>query len=805
MARQRSYWRSRIGCIPVALLIGLACAQDHAPAPLHDEHGDASSVNDKGSFPHSEEHVNDLSHARQGGQQSPSDQSSGRTAPAGEAPSDTSTVSVAADSSADEEMTLVDGQDSEMTGGAAAERPPVTVRRGDQGEFPRPPTVPSDGGGSGQPPAANGMHEAASTTAGTNDVHEPRGPPVKTETGAPSTADRWTADDGMPPEHDAQQEEEEVLSPEQDKALEYLYTADELLDRGGYANSRKAYQLLTAAAQLNNVQATERVAFAHFIGDYLPQNFSRARELFEALAEKGNPRGQLGLGMLYTAGIGTNSSQARALVYFTFSALGGDHLAQLILGYRYFSGITVQANCEAALNYYSKVAAKVASEVTVTGGTVTQRVRLQDEQENPGSSSGNLDNDLIQYYQFLADKGDVNAQVGLGQLFYQGGRGIPVDHEQAFNYFAQAAESGNPSAMAFLGKMYMEGGSDNVVKADNATAYSYFKQSAEKGNPLGQSGLGTMYLNGVGVEKNYAKALKYFQMAAEQGWVDGQLQLGIMYFSGLGVGRDYKQALKYFNLASQSGHVLAIYNLGQMHATGMGVMRACHTAVELFKNVAERGPWSQRLMEAHDLYTEGQVDAALMTYALLAELGYEVAQSNVAFILDNGETHLFDEKNETHKRALLYWSRAAAQGSTLARIKMGDYHYYGFGTSVDYEEASHQYRVAAEQQHSAQAMFNLGYMHEHGLGLKRDLHLAKRFYDMAADTSMDARVPVALALAKLGLTYILEYTSDYRNVIASVEAYHPQLVFGPDWDMIIAGLLGVFVGVLYVFRRLLGH
>jgi SEL1 protein len=51
---------------------------------------------------------------------------------------------------------------------------------------------------------------------------------------------------------------------------------------------------------------------------------------------------------------------------------------------------------------------------------------LQDEIENGGYTSGILDNDLIEYYQLLAEKGDVQAQVGLGQLYYQGGRGIQV-------------------------------------------------------------------------------------------------------------------------------------------------------------------------------------------------------------------------------------------------------------------------------------------------------------------------------------------------------------------------------------------
>ena len=71
----------------------------------------------------------------------------------------------------------------------------------------------------------------------------------------------------------------------------------------------------------------------------------------------------------------------------------------------------VATSCEKALDYYRRVAQSVASEVSFSGGAALQRVRLQDEIENGGYSSGVLDNDLIEYYQLLADKGDVQAQV----------------------------------------------------------------------------------------------------------------------------------------------------------------------------------------------------------------------------------------------------------------------------------------------------------------------------------------------------------------------------------------------------------
>jgi SEL1 protein len=44
----------------------------------------------------------------------------------------------------------------------------------------------------------------------------------------------------------------------------------------------------------------------------------------------------------------------------------------------------------------------------------------------------------------------------------------------------------------------------------------------------------------------------------------------------------------------------------------------------------------------------------LLKYLLLAELGYEVAQSNAAFILDRKEATVYDPE-EMWKRALVYW------------------------------------------------------------------------------------------------------------------------------------------------------
>ncbi|KAL6040800.1 hypothetical protein STEG23_037429, partial [Scotinomys teguina] len=274
------------------------------------------------------------------------------------------------------------------------------------------------------------------------------------------------------------------------------------------------------------------------------------------------------------------------------------------------------------------------------------------------------------------------------------------------------------------------------------------------GNAIGLHGLGLLYFHGKGVPVNYGEALKYFQKAAEKGWPNAQFQLGFMYYSGFGVWKDYKLAFKYFYLASQSGQPLAMYYLAEMYATGTGVLRSCRTAVELYKGVCELGHWAEKFLTAYFAYKDGDIDSSLTQYALLAEMGYEVAQSNSAFILESKKAKILG-KEKMYPMALLLWNRAAIQGNAFARVKIGDYHYYGYGTKKDYETAATHYSIAADKHHSAQAMFNLAYMYEHGLGIAKDIHLARRLYDMAAQTSPDAHIPVFFALMKLETMHLL--------------------------------------------------
>lgn len=107
-------------------------------------------------------------------------------------------------------------------------------------------------------------------------------------------------------------------------------------------------------------------------------------------------------------------------------------------------------------------------------------------------------------------------------------------------------------------------------------------------------------------------------------------------------------------------------------------------ATALYKLVAERGPWSSLSRWSLEAYLKGDVGKAFLLYSRMAELGYEVAQSNAAWILDKyGEKSMcmgesgFCTDTERHQCAHSLWWQASEQGNEHAALLIGDAYYYG--------------------------------------------------------------------------------------------------------------------------------
>ena len=74
------------------------------------------------------------------------------------------------------------------------------------------------------------------------------------------------------------------------------------------------------------------------------------------------------------------------------------------------------------------------------------------------------------------------------------------------------------------------------------------------------------------------------------------------------------------------------------------------------KGVCELGHWAEKFLTAYFAYKDGDIDSSLIQYALLAEMGYEVAQSNSAFILESSKIRSLQFPNPTYTYMHTYTS-----------------------------------------------------------------------------------------------------------------------------------------------------
>lgn len=124
------------------------------------------------------------------------------------------------------------------------------------------------------------------------------------------------------------------------------------------------------------------------------------------------------------------------------------------------------------------------------------------------------------------------------------------DWAEAYQEFKPLAEAGDPNAAVNLGNLYLRG---LGVVENPREAFRWFKQAAEQGHPKGEGKLGMMYYYGLGTIENREEAIHWFKKAAEQGDPESASILGSIHSIGEGAKKDPVEAYLWYSIASDRG------------------------------------------------------------------------------------------------------------------------------------------------------------------------------------------------------------------------------------------------------------
>jgi TPR repeat protein len=195
-------------------------------------------------------------------------------------------------------------------------------------------------------------------------------------------------------------------------------------------------------------------------------------ETLRQLANEGNAKAQIDLGLMYANGHGVPQDHAEAVKWYRKAADQGDDVAQFYLGLMYANGHGVPQDHAEAVKWYRKA----------------------------------------------ADQGNAKAWTNLG-VMYEQGHGAPRDYAEAVKWYRKAADQGRAIAQNNLGVMYKRG---HGVPQDYAEAVKWYRKAADQGLAIAQNNLGFMYEGGHGVPRDYAEALRWYRKAADQGNAEAQ-------------------------------------------------------------------------------------------------------------------------------------------------------------------------------------------------------------------------------------------------------------------------------------------
>jgi len=149
--------------------------------------------------------------------------------------------------------------------------------------------------------------------------------------------------------------------------------------------------------------------------------------------------------------------------------------------------------------------------------------------------------------QGLAQQGDANAQVKLGD-WYRKGAGASPDWEKARFWYQKAAAQGHARGLLKLGVIYWEG---LGVPQNRNEAVKLYLKSAALGDADAGSKLAYAYKLGVGVPKDDARALHWLVFSADLGAPLAQVVLGQLYEAGdNGTGKNPVIAYALYELAA---------------------------------------------------------------------------------------------------------------------------------------------------------------------------------------------------------------------------------------------------------------
>ncbi len=374
-------------------------------------------------------------------------------------------------------------------------------------------------------------------------------------------------------------------------------------------NYSKAMDIWSALANQGDVRAVTHLGHLYFRGKGVELDYDEAFDLYARAAKKNYPQAQFALGIIFSQGLGVAQNYETANTWLALAAVQEFAPAQHKLAQHYERGLGTKQDLQKAIASYRRAANQGSDKAQTRMGAY---YLAQGDKQTAAN-----------WFKLSAEQNNLTAQLRLGDIYKD------VNLTQAARWYALAARQESAAAQRELGLIFLKGGGG--VRLSPYKGVSFLGVSAEKGDAAAQVALASVYIEAKVVERDVPQALRLLQAAAAQEHGPAFLALGKLYTQGEYVALDLSEAKAWLNKAQAAGVADAYYYLGKA-AERQGRQK---DAARLFKQGVEKGS-ARAALALGNIYLKGSPQIArdvrkARIYLLpVAQRGHRVAQYNLA-------------------------------------------------------------------------------------------------------------------------------------------------------------------------------
>lgn len=334
-----------------------------------------------------------------------------------------------------------------------------------------------------------------------------------------------------------------------------------------------------------------------------------------------------------------------AAYYSSLAAACDDTISIVNMAKRWNEGIGVPKNDSHAKWYLDKLSIPPINAIKLA-----YRLRSISSQEPPklvfpnfykylkllsdNAKALNFDTAYFYITSMLAKTGDINAEVNLGMLLFEG-KGCEKNIKEAKLHLEAAISRGNFAAALYLGEEY---------------------------------------LIGRNIDKNPTVAMSYYEKATSLGCSDAFERLGDLYRNGAEIQKDIAKAIELYDLAAAGGCASAAEKARELKSTREGFYLDAYRVINL-----------------KDKVTKTEAFSAFRAAAIATAMGEYRAASLLA------KCYAYGFGTETDRASAFFWyKRAAESGDREANLYLGFCYSRSFGTNFSYKNAVRYLKIALD-------------------------------------------------------------------------------------------------------------